>query len=104
MNGGEIIGLVTVICIFGATVSGIWASHRRKALELQLRLRGEGSGNVRAEMEALQQEMRTLRDTTMQYDLSFDTALQRIEQRVENIERRAISPEERNMAELSSGR
>ena len=37
--------------------------------------------------EALRQEVRALRDTTMQYDLSFDAALERMESRVESIER-----------------
>ena len=38
-----------------------------------------------------------LRDTTMQYDLSFDTALQRMDQRVASVERtvQAIPVEER---------
>ena len=102
---GEFIGLIAVVCIFGVIpISGIWTSHRRKVLELQLRLRNEGSSSVHAEIEALQREVRALRDTTMQYDLSFDTALQRMEQRVEMIERRAISGETGSMAELRNGR
>jgi hypothetical protein len=105
MDPGEFIGLIAVICIFGIIpVSGIWTSHRRKMLELQLRLRNEGSSSLQAEVEALRQEVRNLRDTTMQYDLSFDTALQRMEQRVEGIERRAIPGETGNVAELRNGR
>ena len=100
----DFIGLIAVLCVFGIPLSAIWTHHRRKMLEMQLRLRNEGSSNVRTEVEALRQEVRALRDTTMQYDLSFDTALQRMEQRVEMIERRAISGETGSMAELRNGR
>lgn len=80
-------GIVAILCMFGIPLSAIWTSHRRKVLELQLQLRGQGDNNLRAELEALRQEVRSLRDTSMQYDLSFDTALQRMEQRVERMER-----------------
>jgi hypothetical protein len=41
---------------------------------------------VREELAALRTQVTELRDTTMQYDLSFDTALQRLERRVEQVE------------------
>jgi hypothetical protein len=71
-------------------------------LEMQLQLRHTSNDSVRAEMEAMRQEIRSLRDTTMQYDLSFDTALQRLEQRVEGIERRSISSGETSSGEISN--
>ena len=101
---GELVGMIAILCVFGIPLSAIWTGHRRQMLELQLRLRNEGGGSVHAEVEALRQEVRMLRDTTMQYDLSFDTALQRIEQRVETMERRAIGPGQGGMAELPGGR
>jgi hypothetical protein len=66
-------------------------------LEMQLKLRGQaGNTDSRGEIEALRQELRSLRDTTTQYDISFDTALQRMESRVEGVERqvRAIQSDE----------
>src|ERR1043166_6886965 len=105
MDGGEAIGLIAVVLIFGLLpLSGIWTTHRRKMLELQLRLRNEGNSSIKAEMETLRQEVRSLRETTMQYDLSFDTALQRMEQRMETMERRVITGETGNAAELRNGR
>jgi uncharacterized protein YlxW (UPF0749 family) len=98
------VGLIAVLCIFGIPLSAIWTSHRRQVLELQLRLRNEGGSSVQAEVEALRQEVRNLRDTTMQYDLSFDTALQRMEQRMESMERRVNSTTTGSMAELQNGR
>ena len=83
-------GIIAVLCVFGIPLTAIWTTHRRKVLELQLQLRGQGDNGLRSELEALRQEVRSLRDTSMQYDLSFDTALQRMEQRVERMERGAI--------------
>jgi hypothetical protein len=74
--------------VFGIPLSLIWTHHRRKMLELQLRLKQENEGNVRGAVDALREEVRQLRDTTLQYDLSFDNALQRLEARVGHIERR----------------
>lgn len=92
---GEFIGLVSVVLIFGIPIISIWTTHQRKMLEMKLQLQNKGDVGVRAELEALRQEVRSLRDTSMQYDLSFDSALQRMEQRVERIERGAhIQPAE----------
>src|ERR1041385_960901 len=85
---GEFIGLVAVLCVFGIPLSAIWTHHRRKVLELQLQLRNHGDSSVRASVDALREEVRSLRETTMQYDLSFDSALQRMEHRVDGLERR----------------
>jgi septal ring factor EnvC (AmiA/AmiB activator) len=41
---------------------------------------------LREEMNTLKTQVESLRDTTTQYDLSFDTALQRMEQRVNHLE------------------
>jgi uncharacterized protein YlxW (UPF0749 family) len=57
-------------------------------MEMKLQMQSQGDSNLQAQVEALRQEVRSLRDTTMQYDLSFDTALQRMEARVESLERR----------------
>ena len=88
----DMAGIIAILCVFGIPLSAIWTSHRRKMLELQMQMRGPGSsGDLRAEVEALRQEVRSLRDTSTQYDLSFDTALQRMEQRVTGIERKTLS-------------
>ncbi|HLK58877.1 MAG TPA: hypothetical protein VKU00_20050 [Chthonomonadaceae bacterium] len=85
---GEFVGLVAILCVFGIPLSAIWTHHRRKILEMQLQLRNTGDVGTRAEIAALREEVRSLKETTMQYDLSFDSALQRLERRVEGVERR----------------
>lgn len=85
---GNFIGLVATIMVFSVPLSAIWLSHQKKMAELQLKLRQGGQDNtLRASVEALREEVRALRDTTTQYDLSFDTALQNIENRVQAVER-----------------
>lgn len=85
--GQDLVALVAVLMVFSVPIAAILTTHHRKVLELKLRLQGQGSENVRSEVEALRHEVRALRDTTMQYDLSFDAALERMESRVGGIER-----------------
>ena len=78
--------MFAILCIFGIPMSipllNIWTKHQREMMQLKLRLQQHGQGNVGADMQALRQEIQALRETSMQYDLSFDAALQRLEQRV----------------------
>jgi hypothetical protein len=101
MEFGETLALLVV---FSIPLSVIWTHHKRKVLELQLRLKQETDSGVRNSVEALREEVRSLRDTTMQYDLSFDNALQRMEQRVENLERNALAANAENQSQLRVGR
>ena len=64
----------------------LWANHRRQMEQMRLQHKGTVSEPVRAELNALREEVKQLRDTSMSYDISFDSALQRVEQRVANIE------------------
>lgn len=98
---GEFVGLVAVLCFFGIPLSAIWGHNRRRMMELKLRMTQSDDASVRAAIEALRAEVRTLRDTTMQYDISFDTALQRVESRVDQMERRVNAAETGQVAELS---
>ena len=84
---GEFAALIATVLVLSIPLFALWSYHRRKVLELEMQGRGQGEGSARAEMDALRQEMRMLRDTSTQYDLSFDTALQRMEQRVAGVER-----------------
>jgi hypothetical protein len=92
------------MCVFSVPLLAIWTHHRRKMEELRLRLPGGGDQGVRAEIDALRQEVRALRDTCTQYDLSFDTALQRMEQRVQGIERRVSVVQPENDLQMRAGR
>lgn len=99
-------GSLAILCVFGIPLLVIWTSHRRKMLELKLQLNNRGDDSLRATVDQLRSEVRSLRDTTTQYDMSFDTALQRIERRVDTLENHAITTRSepvRNV-EIQSGR
>ena len=69
--------------------------HQRELAEIQARgggtavAGGNVSGDVRAELQALRDEVARLRDTSTKFDLSFDAGLTRLEGRVERTERDA---------------
>ena len=65
----------------------IWTHHRRKMEELRMQGRRLVAEDIRTEFATIRAEIRDLRDTSMQYDLSFDTAMQQMERRVNKIER-----------------
>ena len=101
----EALGIIFgVLGVFGSPIAIVylWTRHRQKMAEINKG--GGGSGSVHLEIEALRSEIRSLRDTTMQYDLSFDTALQRLEGRMENTERRLQAGEADQNVELQIGR
>ncbi len=106
-----LIPLVAVLAVFSPGIIWIWTNHQRRMRELDLEIMNKkalGSnttaGVSNAEVEALRQELRALKDTTMQYDLSFDAALQTMERRVQTLEidRRAVATE--NWAQLRNGK
>jgi hypothetical protein len=76
-----------VSAVFALAFAGIYTHHRRKMEELRLKEQRLISADIQAEFEKIRGELRELRDVTMQYDLSFDTALQQMEHRIAHIER-----------------
>jgi hypothetical protein len=65
----------------------IWTHHRRKMEELRMQRGRIMTEDIRTEFASIRAEIRDLRDTSMQYDLSFDTAMQQMERRVNKLER-----------------
>lgn len=92
----EWIGALVVFLIFGGgtAVVKIFETMARSRVEIaQLRAGQQTSVQNSSELIALREEVRTLRDelsslrdTATQYDMSFDSALQRIDRRVEQVE------------------
>jgi hypothetical protein len=69
----------------------LWTRHKRIMMEMQLMARGQANDNVTSAIEELRAEVRSLRDTSTQYDLSFDTAMQRLERRMDMLEKHALN-------------
>jgi hypothetical protein len=99
-----VVSIISSVGLFGVIGFGLWSRHERRMTELRLMHQNQGDANLRASVEALQQEMRALRETSTQYDQSFDAALQRMESRVEGLERRVPEGEVNPSANLRAGR
>ena len=93
--------VVAVAVLFGGMIFGIpfyamWTHHRRKMEEIRGRQKIQIAEETRAAIEALREEFRSLRDTTTQYDVSFDTAMRRLESRMGSLEQRVGQVERQN--------
>ena len=93
-------GMVAIGMFFGIPLLVIWTRHQRRMLELKLMQGNTVDSSVQAELQALRQEVRSLRDTTMQYDLSFDTALQNMERKQEGMDRKIQNLQHDSISEL----
>ena len=90
----------TVVIVFFAMVFAVGAlAMLMEHMQKMARIRSDAPRRIGTQVEdalrALRQEMADLRDTTTKYDLSFDTALQRLDARVSQLEHRV--GEERNV-------
>ncbi len=83
LSGAGLFALILLIPFYA-----IWTSHKRHLEEIKARQRVQINEETKAAIEALREEFKALRDTTTQYDVSFDTALRRLESRVGHLEQR----------------
>src|SRR5437879_2435429 len=102
MNLGELTGLVAVTMIFGIPIVAVLTAHHRKLVEMKLQRGHNASDSVIGEIRQLREQMSELRDTTTKYDVSFDSALQRIESRVGGLEQRVTSIESESKNHVTS--
>ena len=87
--------MIPITAIVGGSITGViklFLAHRERALQIQLQLRQTGNSGLEAQFAALKDDMARLRDTCTSYDLSIDSQLRRIEQRLEFVEGRQIRP------------
>ena len=101
MDAGRIalmIPLAAVLCIFGIPIVAILTSHKQKVLEMKLRQKSSADESVMAEFRELKKQFNELRDNTSQYDMSFDTAMQRLDSRLTGLEGRMRKVEQENGA------
>jgi hypothetical protein len=81
-----LIPIIGILAVFGIPISAIWRSHLHKMAELKAKQGSQLSPNVQAELSALRAEVAELRETTTRFDMSFDAALTRLEDRVDKTE------------------
>jgi hypothetical protein len=86
--------LIFVTIAFFGGIAGIigangWAKAERIRAEASAGRRAGGSEDaVLAEIKALKQQMADMQNTSHQFDMSFDAALTRLEERVSRLETR----------------
>ncbi len=67
---------------------GLIAWHKQEMTKIAARARPSGGEEVKAAIDDLRREVADLRDTATRYDMSFDTARQRLESRLGHVESR----------------
>jgi hypothetical protein len=98
------------LAIFGGIAMIVWASAKAKLEHRKLDMRqGQplemrpvlAEDRVLAELKAMQQHMAEMQNTSHQFDLSFDAALNRLEERISRVEAKPTAPPVRSFPELS---
>ena len=74
-----------IVSVAGVKIFNAWTRHEQEMARIRSQSGTQGNSDLIA-MGELKREMAELRDMTTRYDLSFDSALQRLESRVNNLE------------------
>ncbi len=95
MNPVAAVFIVLILFLAVVSVLGIMTWHRQEMEKIKARRGAEGtvelSDELRAELNALKEQMMALRDTTTKFDLSFDSALDGVEARLKRVEERQLT-------------
>jgi hypothetical protein len=86
-------GLVVTMMVLAIPWYAISTYHRRKLEEIRAKQKLDIGEETRAAIEGLRKEVAALRDTSTQYDVSFDTALNRLDSRMSHLEQRVRTVE-----------
>lgn len=97
--------LIIAIVGVSATSSVLksYIQYKQRAAETRAEKAAHPDTAVLAELNDLKQRVTELRDVTTQYDMSFDSALHRVESRLSNVEQRLGTVEEQ-AASVTIGR
>ena len=87
VDPGQIAIFIPIIAV-SIPIVAIVLKHHQRLVELKLQMLNQGDTQLAAQLQSLQKEISELRDTSTRYDMSFDSALQRIEHRVGTLETR----------------
>lgn len=80
------IGILVPLGVFSIPIVAIITSHQQKMAEIKARIANGLSEEVRAELNEIKTQIATLRDTTTRFDMTFDAALTRLEERMDHVE------------------
>jgi hypothetical protein len=87
--------MLLIVFVGIISIMGIATWHRQEMEKIKARKGNDGtvqlSDELRAELNALKEQVLALRDTTTKFDLSFDSALDSMEARVKRVEERQLT-------------
>ena len=92
MEPQQFMALMIPIIGISIPVVAIVTSYRLKLEEIKARAKNGLSDEVRAELSEMKRQLADLRETTTKFDMSFDAALSRMEERLERVEERQGVP------------
>ena len=87
-----LIPLSSIFCVTGI----IYVAIKKQMAETNAKTHNNVDVESLEELKTLKRQIAELRDTTTHYDMSFDSALQRIESRVGHVEGRISTIEQSN--------
>ena len=93
MQLSELIVSIVAISTFGGVLR-TYIQYKQKALEARIDRHSSPDATVASELSAVKKQITELRDVTTQYDMSFDSALHRVESRLSTVEQRIHSLEQ----------
>jgi len=104
----EIQEIILMAMASGATclvlITWLVTRHFQRLALLRQQAGREPNQEVREAIEQVKRQVAELRDTTTRYDLSFDSALQRIESRVGQLEARVVASESLEASQSAGAR
>lgn len=86
---GQIAVFIPIVALM-IPITAIITSHLQKVADIKARAGASISAEVRAELNAIKEELQNLRDTTTKFDMAFDGALDRMEQRMDAAQMPAV--------------
>jgi hypothetical protein len=91
-----LIPMLALLIPIVAILVGTLTKHQKDMAEIKARTGNTGTNDeVLKEVKAMRAEMAELRDTTTKFDMSFDAAITRLEQRVDRLEDVNATPQTR---------
>jgi len=94
---------VVMALVISIPIIAIWTAHKRSLYQMKLSAQQHGDERILAQIAEVRKEIQALRDTSTQYDISFDTALQRVEMRLGSLEGRVGRLEQSTAVSTSIG-
>ncbi len=86
MDGDLIAGMAIALIFGGIPITGMVTYHQRKMAEIKARMGGVEATEIKEQVTAMRKDMAELRDTATRFDVSFDAAITRLEQRMDRAE------------------